>query len=127
MIQNRAVWPQEKEIKKDKKKTKENTSANVDTNDTIDKNDNSGDVKQVKYSKFIPFEVHEEIVKGLNSQIDILKKQLATNEKLVNTIHLREQKEAVIEQQNLIKLQQTVEEQKVIGTEEDNKSGWRLV
>lgn len=108
--------------------TKENTSAKADTTDTFDKTDKSEDVNQVKYNNFIPFEVHTQIVNSLNSQIDMLKKQLEreteTNEKLVNTIQLREQKEIVIEQQNLIKLQQQAEDQRALGTEEQNKSGW---
>ena len=71
--------------------------------------------------------LHNEITNALKKQIEFLENQLeqatANNQELVNTIKLREQKDFVIEQQNLVKLQQATEI-KEIGTQEDNKGGW---
>lgn len=74
---------------KEHKKEKENLK-----NDTNDKNDNID---------------NKEIVISLQKQVELLQKQLdfanATNEKLLNTIMFREQKDAYIEKQKLDKLE----------------------
>ena len=85
-------------------------------NDNVDNIDNSNKVNNVNISyineNYILKELHQEIVDNLKSQIDILQKQLeketANNENLVETIKMREQKEVVIEQQNLVKLRNNV-------------------
>lgn len=74
---------------KESKKEKENLK-----NDTNDKNDNID---------------NKEIVISLQKQVELLQKQLdfanATNEKLLNTIMFREQKDALIEKQKLEKIE----------------------
>lgn len=74
---------------KEQKKQRENLK-----NDTNDKNDNID---------------NKEIVISLQMQIELLQKQLdianANNEKLLNTIMFREQKDALIEKQKLEKLE----------------------
>lgn len=74
---------------KEQKKQKENLK-----NDNNDKNDNID---------------NKEIVISLQMQVELLQKQLdianATNEKLLNTIMFREQKDALIEKQKLEKLE----------------------
>lgn len=74
---------------KEPKKEKENLK-----NDTNDKNDNVD---------------NKEIVSSLQQQVELLQRQLdfanATNEKLLNTIMFREQKDAYIEKQKLDKLE----------------------
>lgn len=81
-----------------------------------DNSDNSDNINPVNISyinkNYILKEIHNEIVQNLKKQIEILQKQLEAetenNKKLVDTIKLREQKEAVIEQQKLVKLQNDV-------------------
>lgn len=105
--------------KSNEAKTKENEqqkSQNNLKNDNVDNIDNSNKVNNVNISyineNYILKELHQEIVDNLKSQIDILQKQLeketANNENLVETIKMREQKEVVIEQQNLVKLRNNV-------------------
>lgn len=101
---------------KEKEKQKSKNNLKNDNNDSIDNTDNENKVNNVNISyinsNYILKETHQEIVNNLKLQIDILQKQLeketANNEKLVETIKLREQKEVVIEQQNLVKLQNDV-------------------
>lgn len=94
-------------------------SKKTDNNDNVDNNDKIQNVNNVNninagYIKenYILKELHEEIVSSLKKQVEILQSQLeketANNEKLVDTIRLREQKDVVIEQQNLVKLQNDV-------------------
>ena len=85
-------------------------------NDKTDNNDNSKVINDVNIEfineNYILKDLHNEIINSLNKQIDILQKQLdkqtETNKNLVDTIKFREQKDAIIEQQNLVKLQDDV-------------------
>ena len=104
---------------------------NIEESEKVEKKDNVNVINEAYLKEnYIPKELHKEIVDGLKKQIDTLEKQLeketANNEKLVDTIKLREQKEAVIEQQNLVKLQQQQEnrEIKALDTEEGNRKNW---
>lgn len=105
---------------------------------SADKNDNSSDNNDINKSvdnvnmsyineNYVPIALHNDIINSLRKQIEFLENQLeqatANNQELVNTIKLREQKDFVIEQQNLVKLQQATEI-KELGTQEDNKGGW---
>ena len=104
------------DITKEKDKQKNQNNVKNDKSDNVDSIDNFNKVNNVNISyindNYILKETHQEIVDNLKLQIDILQKQLeketANNEKLVETIKLREQKEVVIEQQNLVKLQNDV-------------------
>lgn len=101
----------------------------TDNDDNIGNDDTKQNINNVKFSyikeNYILKELHEEIVSSLKKQVEILQGQLEketeTNQKLVDTIKLREQKDTIIEQQNLVKLQT---EMKVIGTTEDNQKSW---
>lgn len=83
-------------------------------NDNIDNFDNKEKVNFINSSldneKYILRELHNEIVNTLKQQIDSLQQQLDratdTNANLVETIRLREEKDIVVEKQNLFKLQQ---------------------
>ena len=79
------------DVTRDKENKKEKENLKNDTNDTNDNVDNG------------------ESVSSLKKQIEILTRQLdianANNEKLLNTIMFREQKDALIEKQNLEKLE----------------------
>lgn len=79
------------DVTREKEPREERENLKNDTNDNIDKFDN------------------EEIVSSLQKQVELLQKQLdfanATNEKLLNTIMFREQKDAYIEKQKLDKLE----------------------
>lgn len=109
-------------------------SENDKKNDSNEKNEKNTDVKYVndEYIKknYVSRQYHNDIVESLKKQIAILEKQLeketANNEKLVDTIKLREQKDVVIEQQNLVKLQQLQEsaEIKTIDTADGNRKSW---
>lgn len=111
------------------------TSANKKV---ADKNDNSSDNNDIDKSvndvnisyineNYVPIALHDEMINSLKKQIEFLESQLeketANNQELVDTIKLREHKDFVIEQQNLVKLQQATEI-KELGTHEDNKCGW---
>ena len=84
-IKSNADVPRDKENKKEKENLKNDTN---DTNDNVDKG---------------------ESVSSLQAKVEILKQQLAfanaTNEKLLNTIMFREQKDALIEKQKLEKFE----------------------
>lgn len=79
------------DVTRDKENKKEKENLKNDTNDTNDNVDNG------------------ESVSSLKKQIEILTRQLdianANNEKLLNTIMFREQKDALIEKQKLEKLE----------------------
>lgn len=118
--------------KRNTTKSNEKKNVNIDSIDSIDNVDKTDNVKFINDSspkeKYILLELHNEIVGNLQKQIDLLEKQLeketAANTALIDTMKLREQKEVVIEQQNLFKLQQTqaiaahVEEQQMQEHEE---------
>lgn len=106
----------------------ENTDKIDNSNDNNDSNKSVNDVNDSYINEnYISIQLHNEIISSLKKQIDFLENQLeketANNQELVNTIKLREQKDFVIEQQNLVKLQQATEI-KELGTAEDNKGGW---
>lgn len=114
------------------RETKTNTNKkNIDKLDNNDNNDNVKSVNNVNMSyineNYIPIALHNEITNSLKKQIEFLEKQLeketANSQALVDTMKLREQKDIVIEQQNLVKLQQATEI-KEIGTQADNNGGW---
>lgn len=98
-----------------------NSSKKNDNIDNIDKFDNIKNVNTVKDSSSNEDTVskiyHIEIVDSLKKQIELLEKQLEkqteANQDLIDTIKLREQKEAVIEQQKLVELQQHMEVKRI--------------
>ena len=95
------------DVTRDKEPKTQKENLKNDTNDTNDNIDN------------------KEIVISLQMQIELLQKQLdvanATNEKLLNTIMFREQKDAYIEKQKLDKL----EDVKLIA-EKSRRTGQRV-
>lgn len=123
-----------KDVSKIISNTKKENDKKTDNNEKNEKIEKNTDVKYVndEYIKknYVSRQYHNDIVESLKKQIAILEKQLeketANNEKLVDTIKLREQKDVVIEQQNLVKLQQLQEgaEIKTIDTAEGNKKSW---
>lgn len=89
---------------------KENVKKQKSDNfDKVDKNANVNNVNFIN-DNYIAKVTHNEIVNSLNEQIIILKNQLekanAINEKLADTVKIKEQKELTIEQEKVIELQQ---------------------
>ncbi len=114
------------------KETKENLK-----NDNIESVDNSVVINDVilRYinENYISKNIHNELINDFKKQIEVLQHQLEketeTNQKLVDTIKLREQKDAVIEQQKLIQLQDNVKliaepEQQEVVSEKKGLISW---
>ncbi len=111
------------DVSRDTRNMNSKKNDNTDNLDRTDSQNRQSNINTDYLRKFyILKEDHEEIIDSLKSQIETLQKQLEKetlhNEKLIDTLRLREEKDVVIEQQNLVKLQTEV---KTIGTSEDNK------